>query len=208
MLENYEVDDNGVIRQINRTEFTYDEHYVERSYNTYGQQEKLMSALRLGYVIGSLGHIPDTILDVGYGNGAFLNSCKKLIPHCFGSDIPPAYPLPEGVGFIEDIYSQEFECVTFFDSLEHFDNIYDIKNLKAKYIVISVPCCHYVSDEWFLNWKHRKPNEHLWHFNDQSLINFFSSIGYQRICNTHIEDAIRKPSSKLSNILTATFKKI
>ena len=57
-------------------------------------------------------------------------------------------------------------------------NIYDIQKLKTKYIYISVPQCHYISDEWFLNWKHRRPDEHLWHFNLNSITNFMKEIGF------------------------------
>ena len=41
-----------------------------------------------------------------------------------------------------------------------------VKKLKCKYILISVPCCHYYSDDWFKNWKHRRPDEHIFHFNE------------------------------------------
>jgi hypothetical protein len=40
----------------------------------------------LGYIIGSIGHIPESILDIGYGNGGFLKVCS-LIPNRGGVDI-------------------------------------------------------------------------------------------------------------------------
>ena len=68
------------------------------------------------------------------------------------------------------MFNQFYDIITFYDSLEHFEEIEFVKKLKCNYICISVPNCHYKNDEWFRNWKHRKPNEHLWHFNSKSHI--------------------------------------
>ena len=76
MLDNYEKDSNGVIKQINCTPFSYDYSYAD-NYNTLPTND-IMSHLRLGYIVGSLGKMPESILDVGYGNGAFLNLAKKF----------------------------------------------------------------------------------------------------------------------------------
>lgn len=209
MLENYGVDNNGVIYQIDRERFQYDQKYIDKSYNAYGILNEQMSYLRLGFAIGAIGHVPESVLDVGYGNGAFLAAASKIIKNCYGADIPPSYPLPEGVEFVEDIYSRHFEVVTFFDSLEHFENIYEIEQLNCEYIVISVPWCHYVDKDWFNEWKHRKPNEHLWHFNLDSLRTFMKAIGFDYIEHTNIEDAIRRPvDTSYPNILTAAFGRI
>jgi hypothetical protein len=151
----------------------------------------------------------DSLLDVGYGNGDFLKIGSKIIPHCTGSDIAPAYPLPNQIKTTNDIYRDKYDVVCFFDSLEHFDDIYEIKKLNTKYIYIAVPLCHYISDEWFKNWKHRRENEHLWHFNLESLTAFFADIGYKILNHSHLEDIIRTRYDKnLPNILSAVFKKI
>lgn len=206
MLENYEKLPNGVIKQIDVKEFNYGYEYSNH-YNDLGELGKRMSYLRLGYVIGSIGHVPNSILDVGYGNGDFLNACKETVKKCYGHDVSDVYPVPSGVEYIDDIYDKEFDVVCFFDVLEHLEDIYEIKNLKAKYVVVSLPHCHYESDEWFANWKHRKPNEHLWHFNKESLINFMSEIGYTVINTSNVEDVIRKGVDSNPNILTAIFKR-
>ena len=75
MLDNYEKDSNGVIFQKDREPFLYDYSYAD-NYNTLPTND-IMSHLRLGYIIGSLGKMPESILDVGYGNGAFLNLLLK-----------------------------------------------------------------------------------------------------------------------------------
>jgi hypothetical protein len=207
MLKNYKKMNNGVIQQIVVDKIKYDENYVNTRYNTYGNLVENMSNLRLGYLIGALGYTPSSILDVGYGNGSFIKTCSKIINKCYGNDVS-GYSLPENIEFVYDIYNNEFEVVCFFDVLEHFDNIYDIKNLKTKYIYISVPECHYISDSWFQNWKHRRPNEHLYHFNRESLVLFMQEIGYSTVSLSNIEDLIRTPIDDKTNILTGIFKKI
>jgi hypothetical protein len=75
-------------------------------------------------------------------------------------------------------------------------------------VFISVPWCHYILDAWFDSWKHRRENEHLWHFDLGSLTKFFGSLGYEYISHSSIEDIIRKPVDDMSNILTVLFRKI
>jgi hypothetical protein len=204
MIKNYYRDEYGVIHQSNITEkVTYDNNYIETRYLTYKEKCVNMSYLRLGYIVGTLGYIPQSILDVGYGSGDFLNVCKNIIPSCYGNDVTNIL-LPENVTFVDDVFNSYYEVITFFDVLEHFKDISIIKNLQCRYIVISVPWCHYFSDEWFETWKHRRPNEHLHHFDKKSLIDFFTSCGYSCINSSCVEDTIRKDG--IENILTCTFK--
>ena len=93
-------------------------------------------------------------------------------------------------------------------SLEHFEDISFVKDLPCSYVCISLPWCHYFSDEWFENWKHRRPDEHLWHFNRNSLNEFMQECGFESIATSNIEDIIRKNNEQYSNILTGIFEKI
>jgi SAM-dependent methyltransferase len=207
MLENYTKLDNGLIKQDSINKIEYNSEYITTSYNNYGLKTTQMAYLRLGYMLGVLKTIPTSILDVGYGNGEFIKTCTNIVKHCYGNDIS-GYPIPKGVEFVEDIFSTKFDIVCFFDVLEHFENIYEIKNLQTEYIIISLPECHYFSDEWFQTWKHRRLDEHLWHFNKSSLITFMKEIGYESMDLCNIEDTIRKHPYEYSNILTGVFKKI
>jgi len=206
MLKNYEKDHNGVIKQIDRKKFVYDVEYTKTRYDDIKVPVCNMSFLRLGYLLSNLGFVPESLLDVGYGNGNFLRNANGVIKNCFGYDIPPAYPLQD-IEIVDNIYQDKFDVICFFDSLEHFDDIYEIKKIKCEYIFISVPWCHYLNDSWFENWKHRRVDEHLWHFNLDSLNKFMSEIGYEYVCHSNIEDAIRKPVDNLENILTGIYKK-
>lgn len=202
MLENYEKTIDGVIHQIGGRPIDYDLPYIEQ-YVKYGNQ---MSYLRLGFIIGSLGRVPDSILDVGYGDGSFLKVAQNLIKNCYGNDVSP-YPVPDGTVKVSDISENFYDVITFFDSLEHFTDIEFVKDLKCNAVCISLPHCHYNNDEWFENWKHRKPNEHFWHFNEVSLTNFMNRMGYSLVSCSNVEDAIRKGDRKETNILTCVFEK-
>lgn len=206
MLENYTKNQDGTIYQINRKPFDY-----TGSYNDYYKDIQPYSwhtsHLRLGYIIGSIGKIPESILDVGYGTGAFLKICETQIPNRYGNDIS-GWNVPEGCEFVENILEKKFDVITFFDSLEHMNDIEFVKDLKANYVCISLPWCHYFDDLWFETWKHRKPDEHLWHFNKESLQNFMVRMGYETINICNLEDVTRENNQPYENILSGIFKKL
>lgn len=209
MLENYYVDDIGVIRQQTYTQYNYDANYIKSSYGVYGDELNLrMAHLRLGYIIGSIGHIPTSILDVGYGAGHFLSTANNIIDNCYGFDVIKDLDVPKCFTFVDRWLELKVDVLTMFDVLEHFEDPYIIKNANANYISVSMPECHYFDDDWFFNWKHRKPNEHLNHFNKTSLGNFMRECGYSTINITNIEDTIRNNHQPYSNIVSGVFKKI
>jgi hypothetical protein len=207
MLENYTRLENGVIKQINVSKIAYDYDYSNK-YNQYGEKANYISYLRLGVLLGLLKKTPNSLVDVGYGNGAFLKACQSSIPSLYGCDLSN-YPVPDGCKKIDFTDISNVDVVCFFDSLEHFDDISIIKNLDTQYIFISVPWCHYVSDDWFKNWYHRRENEHLYHFNETSLVTFFDECGYDCLYTGCFEDSIRvNPAVKPhSNILSGLFIK-
>ena len=208
-MKNYEILDNGLIKQLKivNSKQEYNIKYIDDRYNQYGEKGPQMAGLRLGYLMSFLDNKPNSILDIGYGNGDFLKVCKQGIKFCYGNDITN-YPLPDGVEFVSNIFERHFDVVCFFDVLEHFEDIFFIKNIKCDYIYISVPWCHNFSEEWFMSWKHRREDEHLWHFNEISIVNFFNEMGFELVVKSNVEDLIRTPIDKHENILTCIFKKI
>ncbi len=207
MIENYEILKNGVIKQktILKKIKSYNLNYVNNSYNQYGEKGPQISGIRLGYLIATLGYWPQSILDVGYGNGDFLKVCKGVIDS-YGNDVS-GYPVPEGVTYTDNIFNKHYDVISFFDVLEHFNEIDFVKDLDCNYVYISLPWCHNFNDEWFMNWKHRRPDEHLWHFNEKSIENFFNEMGYDMVDYSNIEDLIRTTEHEYPNILTCIFKK-
>jgi len=208
MDEEYEYLDNGLIHQINYKKIEYNNNYNSK-YDNYGDKRDKLSYLRLGVLLGALKKNPNKILDVGYGNGDFLKACLNSIKECHGIDLSD-YPVPTGCTKINNMFSEKYDVVCFFDSLEHFDDIYAIKELKTDYIFISVPWCHNFSPNWFKSWYHRRPNEHLWHFNKDSINKFFNEIGYECIYQSNFEDIVRINKNVLpnENILSCLFKKL
>ena len=209
MIDNYEILPNGLIHQkeiVNKIK-DYDKEYVDTRYNNYGEKGMQMAYLRLGYLIGAIQEPISRVLDVGYGNGDFLKVCMGYEINAFGNDIS-GYPIPNGATFVDDITRDSYDIVCFFDSLEHFEDISFVKDLKTKYVYISVPLCHNFSDEWFKNWKHRREDEHLWHFNIESIEMYMDEMGYKVVTGNNVEDVIRRPVDNHPNILTAIFEKV
>ena len=205
-MKQYKTLSNGVVEQLDKKLIVYDNNYAETRYKNFNNS---LSYLRLGFLCGVLGKVPTSILDVGFGLGGFLNVCKHANIKSSGYDIVPR-DTPEGVDKVIDLFSSYHQVVSFFDSLEHFSNISFVKDLKCKYIIISVPSCNFPDDEaWFMNWKHRREDEHVFHFNSASLINFMYEEGFipLKVCEG-LEDVIRKDERYSPNIVTGVFQKI
>jgi hypothetical protein len=207
-MENYKVLQNGIIQQINVNKINYNYEYSNK-YNNYGEKCNYLSYLRLGVLLGAINKTPNSILDVGFGNGSFLLAAHNIIDKCYGYDISD-YPVPDNIIRVHSFFDKHYDVICFFDSLEHFDDIHFISKLDCDYIYISLPWCHFFSEDWFINWYHRRPDEHLWHFNDKSLCAFFKENGYENIYLSNCEDTIRKnaQATNYPNILSAIFKKI
>ena len=204
----YFIDDIGIIHQRDPQPIDYNEEYID-TYRTpeYEENSRLLSAIRLAFVTGAIGKNPVSIMDVGYGVGDFLKMCKNVVMERKGFDVT-GVPVPEGCRQSE-IISDYAEVVTMWDVLEHFPSLNEVESLKCKYIAISLPWCHKDKGlEWFESWKHRKPNEHLHHFNASSLITFMNGKGYKLLSVSNLEDKIRRPTTGEPNILSTVFEKI
>ncbi len=127
-------------------------------------------------------------------------------------------------GVCQDIRDPEgpvdpWDIVTFYDSLEHVpDFMRVLRMINARHVVISLPWCHAntLGVEWFTGWKHRKPGEHLWHFDAASLCGVMGSLGWRAVTVGNPEDRIRKPAAPaigggyggVPNILTGIFERM
>lgn len=203
----YQEDMFGVIHQVDKEDFVYDEKY-NSTYDTPAYQDKseVLQALRLSYACGAHGTTPKSLIDVGYGTGAFMRMAKKLIPVVGGKDIS-GVPVPEGCFKADEFLP--VDVVTFFDSLEHMPDLMFVRDIPAQTIVISLPYCH-IKDrgvDWFeKDYFHLKKNEHLHHFDEKSLENFMDNMGWYRTGVASLEDIVRKRDHEW-NILTCSFKR-
>jgi hypothetical protein len=204
----YTIDQYGVITQTDHRPFRYDPQYSAK-YDTpaYTAGNDRLMALRLGFALGVHGRPIRSLMDVGYGNAAFINSVKGHIPFVYGHDVTGvpldgAYLLPE---FIKaDVY-------TFHDVLEHFPDCEFLRTLPTETICLSLPYCHYHTEgkEWMeTQYIHFKPDEHIRHFNEWSLRAFMASYGWRMTAVSNHEDIVRRSRHGLQNILSAGFNRI
>ncbi len=196
----------GALYSIDRTiRANYDHAYVAR-YENYPQRKlsKIRAALALK-IAGRVG----SVCDVGFGTGAFLEEMHRVRPdaHLAGFDISPYEP-PWFVDVRPDWTARRWSLVTFFDSLEHFDVLPMSGKWQAENIMVSVPWFHPSRGaEWFRDWKHRRPGEHLWHFTPDSLAATFAQRGYRSAYLGNPEDVVRIGDGRFPNILTMIFQR-
>lgn len=199
----YKTDRYGVIHQVNPEPYLYDGNYCA-TYDTpeYTRQNELLQGMRLAFATGVHGRPIQSILDIGFGNGAFMKFAKKQIPVVYGHDIS-GVAVPAGCDFVEDI-TMVVDCLCFHDCLEHYPSIGFIKDLRAETVIISLP--FYPGIERFPHWHHRKKDEHIHHFNLDSLRKWMWKMGWKlHACSKH-EDIVRRSDADW-NILTAGFKR-
>lgn len=214
----YEIDEVGAIHQTDPKRFVYDADYAS-IYDTpaYQRQSDLLQAMRLGFVVGVHGHrfstqVPVTLLDYGYGNGAFLKFAHQYGDQfkLFGLDINgvdvPGIQIVESIDQVED----HIEVITFWDCIEHIQDWSFLYKLPCTTLVVSLPFCHVRTQgiEWFNNgYIHRKPDEHVHHFDRYALKNTMFKYDWHEVAWSTHEDIVRKSKHGLPNILTMAFKR-
>jgi hypothetical protein len=203
----YATDQYGVIVQQDHKPFIYDPQYAS-TYDTeaYQRESEKLQALRLGFVYGAHGKRITSIADIGYGNGAFMKFAKQVIPYVYGHDVTGVFV--EGCYIMPEIVKAD--VITFWDVLEHFVDLSFVKDLPAETVCVSLPYCHIITEgkEWFdNNYPHRKPDEHIRHFNEFSLSAMMDSYGWRTVAVSGHEDIVRKSKHGLQNILSMAFKR-
>jgi len=174
----------------------YDADYVGR-YAAYPTDE--MSLLRVGFLKAHVS--TGRLLDVGYGNGAFLRTAQAAGFETFGHEIHGGDFGIDEVNIRTD--SSLWDVVTFFDSLEHFPDFEVVRSLvrRSRFVLVSLPL-YPPEFPAIRTWKHYKPGEHLHYFSRESLRRL---VGQELIMASNLEDVIRRPSNCHQNILTCLF---
>lgn len=215
MLDNYELDRFGVIHQIDATPITYDKQYISY-YEDLSDRTIKLGYQRLGWVLGITGEIPRSVLEIGYGTGTFVEAARITgVADCAGCDIT-RFPLPEGVRFVDwdEALAGSWDLVAMFDVLEHIPDLGFLARLQARHLAIAVPHCRWRElgadgDAWFRTWRMRLPNEHLHHFDRQSLVALLAHHGFECVTLNGFEDGIRlRPGEGGPNILSGFFRKL
>lgn len=215
----YRIDGTGTIHQVDAVPIKYDSKYIADRYLPEVIPAETLAALghlRWGHFLGYLreGPRPANVLDWGFGAGWFLRAVTRTagVKAC-GYDIS-GWPIPEWCEFVPHPLLRSWGLVTFFDVLEHIEDLSFLYDLDAKWLVITVPWCPYVDKEnnvdWdnFWRWRHRRPNEHLHHWTPRSLQHTLYRFGFDIAHTSSVEDIVRRGPSGHPNILTVTARKI
>ncbi len=214
MLANYRMDAFGVIHQLEFTPITYDREYISY-YEAKSDRTIKLGYQRMGWVLGLMGRIPDSVLEVGYGTGTFIEAAAiSRVDDCAGYDIA-RFPLPDGVRFIEweDALARGWDLVAMFDVLEHIPDLTFLERLDARHVAIAVPYCRWrelgaAGDDWFRSWRMLLPNEHLHHFDRDSLIALMAHHGWDCVTLNTFEDGLRlRAGERGPNILSGFFRR-
>lgn len=214
MLDNYRIDEFGVVHQVEFTPITYDKTYISY-YDDLSDRTIKLGYQRMGWILGLMGRIPSSVLEIGYGTGTFVEAAGITgVADCAGYDIA-RYPLPEGVRFVdwENALAHEWDLVAMFDVLEHIPDLAFLGRLKARHLALAVPYCRCRElgaggDDWFRDWRMLLPNEHLHHFDRASLVALLAHHGFECVTLNTFEDGIRLRTGETGpNILSGFFQK-
>ncbi len=215
MIANYEADAFGVIHQIDFTPITYDKQYISY-YEDLSDRTIKLGYQRLGWILGLLGRIPRSVLEIGYGTGTFIEAAQITgVADCAGYDIA-RYPLPAGARFVgwDEALEGAWDLVAMFDVLEHIPDLSFLSRLTTDHLAVAVPYCRYrelgdAGDAWFSGWRMRLPNEHLHHFDRESLVALLAHHGFECVTLNTFEDGIRlRAGEDGPNILSGFFRKL
>lgn len=187
-------------------EVVYDAGYVGERYDSY-PTTPAMAHLRVGLLAAFVpARLPvgrrSRILDVGYGNGAFVKAALSAGYDAAGFDIHGAdYGIPT---VSECLQPDGWDAVCCFDSLEHIPCLDEMRAVlrSAGAAVIAVPN----RPGWFpyvdRPWKHHRPGEHLHYFSEASLTRL---VGRRVRLITTVESAIRGGDADGASVVTYVF---
>lgn len=201
----YDYDEFGALNQIAPAPFIYDEDYVSLYDDpAYVVNEAVLMSLRVEFVADAFGRMPQSLFDFGYGNGAFMRHASQAVHRVVGLD--PANRPVLGCKTMTSIVPTE--VLTMWDVIEHLPSLDFLADIPQQMLVVSTPFCHVRTSgiDWFATeYHHRKPNEHIRHFDDRSLTATLASLGWDERASSPHEDVIRKGRDDRQNILSAAY---
>jgi len=158
----------------------YYDRYIERAKSTLGQAiykarwELIGKHLQKGIV-----------LDYGCGPNISNESAPKTF-ETYGYDINPSSGLTK-------IPDKKWDAILFWDSLEHIPDFGgEIKKLDPEYLFITTPNLEAVNGS-IKEWKHYRPGEHIYYFDQYSLEVILDNFGYEILEKNFEEGKLRDP---------------
>jgi hypothetical protein len=142
-------------------------------------------------------YVSGSVLDIGIGNGAFVESGDNIR----GYDINPV-----AVKWLVDRrkYLHPFrgaDALTFWDSLEHIHNPQLMLQGAKEFVFVSMPI--YKDLSHLMSSKHRRYDEHCWYFTEKGCILFMSAFGFECLEINNMESDIGR-----EDIGTFVFKRV
>lgn len=177
--------DNGFIHQLQAAPYTYTTDYANAQSTT-----EAMSYLRLGVIESAMGFdamASARVLELGPGTGMMMQVMRRHCRSVDGFDLAPT----EFVTVREDEAKQRrWDLLVACDVIEHIPEIDSLFDYDFDWAYISTPC-RPDDVKAMANWRHFKPNQHLWYFTRDELARWFESKGYEVRYAGHTEDLIR-----------------
>ena len=125
-----------------------------------------------------------SMVDVGIGSGQFMRTVG-----CYGFDVNPvAIDILNESGLFFDPYVDDVDCATFFDSLEHIQDIAAILAHVKKLVLVSIPI--YENLRHALASMHFRPDEHCWYHRRDGFIKFMAAHGFEVVHRNDMESEI------------------
>ncbi len=156
-------------------DFPYNENYFDK-YTGYAKTKRgrQITAARVDMV---RRHYAGPVVDVGIGCGQFVEAHRNAE----GYDVNPA-----GVLWLKkrgawcNIYNGHIiHALTFWDSLEHIENIEDVVSRARQLVFVSLPIFRDL--EHVLGSKHYRQDEHYWYFTHSGFIKWFEKQGFNML---------------------------
>lgn len=160
---------------------TYDDAYFKK-YREY-ETTPIAGALNQGRIDMLRRHcLPgDSVLDYGAGCGTFVRWARVRGYRAFGFDICPATVehLAKLEAYSENV--EEFDVVTFWDSLEHLDYPdLPLRRIKVgAHVLVAIPL--FEDLRRIRESKHYRPGEHLYYWSTAGFLLFMRRLGYRFI---------------------------
>ena len=188
----------GFQKQDDPQPFNYDMEYKMRQ-----STNDAMSWLRLGWLeayipFDKLRHF--NAVDVGAGNYSFVrtaaNVFKRMVPYDLAGE-----SITE-----KELYGTTWDLVVMSDVLEHFHNIDDFWKMHFRYAMVSFP--ESPGDMPIREWRHYKPDEHIYCLTQAKLSQWVIHNGAQLMACGCPEDMMRKRwDADIINISTILIKR-
>lgn len=173
----------------------YDKKYFDK-YKGYAQTEigKSITKSRMEFVAK---YFDGVVVDIGIGCGQFVEARKNTL----GFDINPfGVEWLKSRNLFADPYKSPFPAATFWDSLEHIQNIQFLLENVREWVFVSIPI--FQSCEHVLRSKHFRKDEHCWYFTHKGFLAWMDTQGFSPITVERFEMDLGR-----EDIFTFAFKR-